>query len=1529
MNPRKIRITAICLSIVMLQNIVSPTVSLALRTSPIQPEYSAYESLETTDMVNLITGDFTYNMPLLEVPSPEGGFALPLSYHAGIELNEEASWVGLGWSLNVGAITRSVSQYPDDCIGEPLSTNIQNGGGEGYAINYFVGTRTYDSEKGKGGSIGLGSLLSVGVGNKSLQSLTTLGVTFDHQYKNGIHVDPVGVAMSLLTIASMGIGGATGQFISAASWGYSGVSMANSIIDGNGVYNINNWTIEKHTTVIRHDYKYYLDVTKTENMYGSLYLGQMQNEDFISTVGYWPGVVPYVYNGTLSSYPSQDQSIKLFNYAGGHNPSSDFVMNNDNPTLAYVVSPTKIAYDNYNVKGSGISGNIQPYRHDVGSLAFPTLADPYKYRFNLVNYLSNKVNFIYDGEIANSYLNHIGTAGQLFQSDQFGVEVGLLHPEYPLGGTEPAWESITLKDQVLYNSANRTEADRLIGEGLKNNHLAGSRNIEWYSNSEIADNTATSRGFIDFMSNASNQRTSYRTTSIPAKGIGGFSVTRSDGMTYHYALPVYNSTQTSTSLIVADDKSSSSTISTPFAVTWLLTAITGSDYVDRGEVGILDNNDWGYWVKFDYGKFSDSYHWHSNYSPYDGTYSSENNSVQQNMRGNCETYYLNTIATRTHTALFIKDIRNDGKSAYQKTTILGAPIVISTPSSSLKLNEIVLLKNEDWDVLKSSTYGFTQAYVNSTSPLITNGDSYNAVIDKYDFTQPMRDYIKTKQLRKIIFNYYTPGDANELCKQAINSYAYTGQSNLLLTDGSASYSLNTGKLTLKSVSIQSTNNKSIMPDHLFEYGTNPNYDIDKWDGWGMYKSNGQHNKEGHQATTNGTEWSLIKVTSPLGGEINISYERDDYSSISGTPIASKKGGDIRVSSISVKDENGNQNISQYVYTQDGTTTGISSGVCSMEPSFIKNTDYPFYKYLDYPFTPVMYGKVSLYEKSNNTNYPLSITEYNFVTPHQDMITQTPITILEGQGPEGTNVLRRYKFYNYNIEVNTASIGNLISIKTYNNKNQQLKSVSYEYTDGTEFGNNIGKRTEGSILCERLPTSDGLNYLRLFRTTKLSKSSIQKSITIKEPGSTQTITNTQYDYLTGAVTSSETNNSFGGIYRTVSVPAYTKYPNMGSKVDDINNKNMLSQEAESYTYDGSALLSANVQTWHNNWNYRELINSGTTYSSIAYNDASYYNTSNPYTPVWRKHQSYVWKSPVNSDGTLSNFTDFVFTQPSQNAGWQKASEVTLYDHYSKPIEAMDINNNYSASKTGYDQSYVIASASNSNYAGFAYSGAEDVVTGTNYFGGEVSGVDKQFTQTPLNGYAHTGNSCIKVRYNNKSFIYTTAVDDGTSGFTKGKKYRASVWAYKRSTSNPGRLYYVLKDDALTTVGTGYVDINSSSTKQAGNFYLLSLDIDVPAATTATSIEVYSTFYLESGDPVPPGEAAYIYFDDFRVHPVDATMTSYVYDNARGLVTAILDNENFATKFYYDNAGRLIRTDKETMQGVKLVSQNRYHYGRGNN
>ena len=85
-----------------------PASLMALTSGPTQPEFSGFEPVGTTQMVDLFSGDFTYNIPLFELPGPDGGYPFNLAYHSGITMDQEASWVGLGWEFE------SWSDYEDD-----------------------------------------------------------------------------------------------------------------------------------------------------------------------------------------------------------------------------------------------------------------------------------------------------------------------------------------------------------------------------------------------------------------------------------------------------------------------------------------------------------------------------------------------------------------------------------------------------------------------------------------------------------------------------------------------------------------------------------------------------------------------------------------------------------------------------------------------------------------------------------------------------------------------------------------------------------------------------------------------------------------------------------------------------------------------------------------------------------------------------------------------------------------------------------------------------------------------------------------------------------------------------------------------------------------------------------------------------------------------------------------------------------------------------------------------------------------------
>lgn len=117
-NSKVTKVVACYLVIMIFLQITQPMTAFALTDGPSQPEFNSFTPIDTSDMVDLASGDFNYNIPIMDV----GGYPINLSYNSGITMDQEASWVGLGWNLNVGQINRNVRGLPDDFKGDVMRT---------------------------------------------------------------------------------------------------------------------------------------------------------------------------------------------------------------------------------------------------------------------------------------------------------------------------------------------------------------------------------------------------------------------------------------------------------------------------------------------------------------------------------------------------------------------------------------------------------------------------------------------------------------------------------------------------------------------------------------------------------------------------------------------------------------------------------------------------------------------------------------------------------------------------------------------------------------------------------------------------------------------------------------------------------------------------------------------------------------------------------------------------------------------------------------------------------------------------------------------------------------------------------------------------------------------------------------------------------------------------------------------------------------------------------------------------------------
>ncbi|MBL7930627.1 MAG: hypothetical protein JNL60_01925, partial [Bacteroidia bacterium] len=190
-NPVR-RSVSFTLLLVMLNEIIFPTAAMALTSGPSQPEVQGFEPISTNEMVDISTGDFKYNIPLMDIE----GYPLNLAYASGISTDQEASWVGLGWNLNVGAVNRAMRGLPDDFKGESIHKEMKTKPNRTYGLNVSVDFELFgkNSDKSSGSK-----------GGKKFPVKPTVGIGVNYNNYNGF-----GVQYSVAMGISAGVGAKSG-----------------------------------------------------------------------------------------------------------------------------------------------------------------------------------------------------------------------------------------------------------------------------------------------------------------------------------------------------------------------------------------------------------------------------------------------------------------------------------------------------------------------------------------------------------------------------------------------------------------------------------------------------------------------------------------------------------------------------------------------------------------------------------------------------------------------------------------------------------------------------------------------------------------------------------------------------------------------------------------------------------------------------------------------------------------------------------------------------------------------------------------------------------------------------------------------------------------------------------------------------------------------------------------------------------------------------------------------------------------------
>lgn len=178
---------ALSLVFLMIYQMVFPIVAWALTSGPTQPEVQSFEPVGTTEMVDLFSGDFTYNIPLFEVPGPDGGYPVNLFYNSVTSGEAEATMVGLGWNIGIGAINRQMQGLPDDFNGEEITKTQDTKPNRTFGVTPKVGFEFFGADKDKVKKV----KKTVDDQGGGLGSLQLSGTLMYNSYKGwGYSIDP-------------------------------------------------------------------------------------------------------------------------------------------------------------------------------------------------------------------------------------------------------------------------------------------------------------------------------------------------------------------------------------------------------------------------------------------------------------------------------------------------------------------------------------------------------------------------------------------------------------------------------------------------------------------------------------------------------------------------------------------------------------------------------------------------------------------------------------------------------------------------------------------------------------------------------------------------------------------------------------------------------------------------------------------------------------------------------------------------------------------------------------------------------------------------------------------------------------------------------------------------------------------------------------------------------------------------------------------------------------------------------------------
>lgn len=899
---------------------------------PIQSDYVGSPAPAGPN-VDEFTGQFSFGLPLLTVPGPHGSsFPITLSYRSGANPNDVPSWVGYGWSLNAGAIIRETRGFPDDycdtviywnkmhdnyTVTAALSANL-----EVLSKFYYKNTNKKDTQN-VSPNIGYDHIdtWNNNTGYKNTSKLTssakgfgTIGYNWSEEesgwfgsidpllLSNGFKLLDINIGSNILRDVGSYM---ASIYVNQGLYSFGKYNRPTDIMPYDGLSDNYSVGINGSFPMYQFGYKFGVRGTyTTQNAidrvirkgYGYLYSEKAvsSSEDDVIEMRMMDysreRAVPYRINNQFLPAPiGQPDNFTLTGIAGG----GSMRLYSNSP--GHYLPPTVTSYTRLEETGYeltlggrlGIGANFEAGYAISCSEAWPYDYNEDQWRFSQGTPINQQFHF---------RLNNDFGGNNLYSNSDAPIRSELFSGAFNTGTFLDLTEifGYYLDPPNIIRSISKSESNRNIFVDfhfISDIKRITDKNKKYYVTSNSTVDTGDSR--------------------IQDK-IGEIVVNQSNGSRFIYGIPVFsrheknlsiglNSENVSLPTITVENNhlaysnigiSNASTIigeerKAAYPSAYLLTAITTADYIDVDGNGPSDN-DIGGWTKFNYKKYAGiTYNELNNYFsrvnlpyswryPYEGFMYSKGSlsDGRDNMgaysTGEHELYYLESIETKTHKAVFVNGSRKD-----------------AFPSK------------REWDF-----YDSENAYFNSP---IVHSKIQEGVVQLLD---KIKLYAKNNNA------------SDSLLSTVFFEYDYSLRENMPNSNAKQGSDSTMGMLTLKKVWIQP---QGLMParihpfrfdyeykknsdypstiksqylqitsfaDSLSSTEQNPKYNFHDIDRWGFYQENGANryaklnpwvNQSPDPNSFDPAAWQLKRIQYPTGNEIQIQYEQNEYAYVQNRP----------------------------------------------------------------------------------------------------------------------------------------------------------------------------------------------------------------------------------------------------------------------------------------------------------------------------------------------------------------------------------------------------------------------------------------------------------------------------------------------------------------------------------------------------------------------------------------------------------------------------------------------------------------------